>query len=412
MIRLLRSYPSSPLPHSFIRRPHPPPVCISGRKSSTTALSLQHRKPHHEVVAVTVPHRPRIPVLSLSLKSCCINIMKDPINIVRGRRPRSFSSTSSSVSSQQQSQHNKDAATIESEATSTTTELESSKTTDTSSDDTSNRKKTTSSKNSYLVVKLEKNVLKTICDDVQSIQTKFLSAVEHPRQAVEKHYGKTNYTDKENQPLQLQLRNYESLELILFSGGVALNTVPPDVLQSFYDQVVDRLDRAGMALNSSLQLKDGNIAHPDDYWFRVNEFKLFPPTTKHLLVVTFDTSIAWMCLYEDIQLVANKFPELPHRPLEKNQILRWLPLIVIADVTGGTGRFVKEQTLLQNVVTHWSLDCTSTHQTICMGGTIPSQIMPPLDWNFHDKFRKRPENEADILASLDKGEEFWKVPPK
>ena len=349
----------------------------------------------------------------------------------RGRRPCTLSTTSAasapSSSSQQQQQKEEEEeqenTTAESaQATTTaaaaTSESKSSKenisiaNSETSNDNSSsNQKKTPTSKNSYLVVKLEQKVVKNISDEVQSIKTKFLTSVELPRQAVEKHYGTTNYINQDNQPTEIQLRQHDSLELILFSGGVALNTVPPDVLQKFYDQVVHRLDRAGMALTTAKKLNDGNIAHPDDYWFLAHEVKLFPPTKKHLLVVTFQTSIAWMCVYEDIQLIANQFPELPQRPLEKNQILRWLPLIVVADVTGGTGRFIKEKTILQNIVTDWPLDCTSIQQTISMGGTIPTQVVPTLSWNFQDTLRKRPENEDEIMANLEK-DEFWKVPLK
>ena len=385
--------------------------------------SIEHRpwNSHTATTVVTVPHRSvQIPPTSLSsYTNTSCDILSRTIRGVDARRSRSFSTTSSPQPEETEPQPCPDAAatTTESAATASTTvsEAQSLKTSTTGSGDDTNsqsqKNKTTTSKNSYLVIKLEQKVLQNLYNDVQSMQTKFLSSVKLARQAAEKHYGTTNYIDTENQPLQLQIRNHDALELILFSGGMALNTIPPDLLQQFYTQVVDRLDRAGFASTHSSRLKDGNIAHPDDYWFRVNAFKLFPPTTKHLLVVTFDTSIAWMCLYEDIQLIANKFPELPQRPMQKNQVLRWLPLIVMADVSGGTGHFIKEQTILQNIVTHWTLDSTSSHQTICMGGTMPSQITPPLDWNFHDSLRKRPDNEDEILESLDKGEEFWKVKP-
>jgi hypothetical protein len=309
-------------------------------------------------------------------------------NRINGERYRSFSQISSS-----------------NDETGTTSDHSTNPGSSTSGDGKDGRRKNTD--NSFLVVNLEKKVVTEIYNSAQDILNRFNTAVQRPRQVMEKQYGTTNYIDESNQPLIIEPRDRDEFELIIFSGGTALNTVPANILQSFYDQLVDRLDFAGIVTEGK-QLKDGNIAHPDDYWLRVNEFKLFPPNKKNLLVITFQASIAWMCIYEDIQLIANKIPELPQRPLAKNQVLRWLPLAVVADMQGGTGRFSKEQIIFNNLVSDWPIDIASDHQTISMGGKVPQQV-PDLDWNFHDKLRMRPPNEKEVFDDIKK--EFWKVPP-
>jgi hypothetical protein len=254
--------------------------------------------------------------------------------------------------------------------------------------------------NSYLKVDLEHKVLNDIFESLMHVKQTFNRSVDRPRSVL----ATRSFIDDENQPLQIRPRHFKSLELVLFSAGESFSTISPEVVLSFHEKVVNRLDDSGYALDGH-ELKKKNTAHPDDYWFRANEMKLFPPGRKDMIVLTFYTSVSWLCIYEDIQLIANKFPELPHRHTEDDKILRWTPIMVLAEVSGGTGRYAKERGILSTIMADWPTDIESTKQTISMGGRYPEQV--ELAWDFCD-LRQRPENEEELKAQL--REEFWKRP--
>jgi hypothetical protein len=262
------------------------------------------------------------------------------------------------------------------------------------------KKSSNAATNSYLKVDLERKALQDIFESLMHIKQLFARSVERPRKTL----ASRSFIDDDNQPLQIRPRLFRSLELVLFSAGESFCTISPDVVMAFHEKVVKRLDDSGYALEGH-QLLEGNIAHPDDYWFRANEMKLFPPDRKDMIVVTFNTSVSWLCIYEDIQLIANKFPELPHRYTQDDKILRWTPLMVLAEVTGGTGRYAKERNILSTIMADWPMDIESTKQTISMGGRYPEQVQ--LAWDFCD-LRQRPANEDELKKELE--EDFWKQP--
>jgi hypothetical protein len=264
-----------------------------------------------------------------------------------------------------------------------------------------NPKTSSTTNNSYLKIDVEADVLDELYGTLMDIKGKFDGSIARSRKIL----ASRNSIDPTNQPLQIRPRRFGSMELILFSCGESFSTLPPDVLAAFHEKVVSRLDEAGYALEGR-ELKEKNIAHPDDFWFRVHEIKIFPPGRNNLLVATLQTSISWLCLYEDLQIIANKFPDLPHRETSTDSVLHWTPIIVLADIVGGTGRYGTERNAINTLLRDLKLDISSKKQTVSMGGRYPEQVS--LEWSFRD-LRKRPDNEEEVKRELN--EEFWKVPP-
>lgn len=266
------------------------------------------------------------------------------------------------------------------------------------------KKSSSAATNSYLKVDFERKALNDIYESLMHVMQMFNRSVERPRTVL----ASREHIDEDNQPLHIRPRLFKSLELILFSAGESFSTMPPDVVMAFHEKVVKRLDDAGFALEGH-QLQENNMAHPDDYWFRANEMKLFPPGRKDMIAVTFSTSVSWLLIYEDIQSIANKFPELPHRTIEEGKILRWTPLMVLAEVSGGTGRYATERGILSTIMADWPMDIQSSKQNISMGGRYPEQV--ELAWEFCD-LRQRPENEDELKAKLqEEVSELWKSSP-
>lgn len=264
----------------------------------------------------------------------------------------------------------------------------------------STKKSSNASTNSYLKVNLERKALNDIFEALMHIMQMFNRSVDRPREVL----ASRAFVDAENQPLQIRPRLFKSLELVLFSAGESFSTLSPEVVMSFHEKVVKRLDNSGYALEGH-ELQENNISHPDDYWFRTNEMKLFPPDRKDMIAITFNTSVSWLCIYEDLQMIANKFPELPHRKTEEDTILRWVPIMVLAEVSGGTGRYAKERGILSTIMADWPLDIDSTKQTISMGGRYPEQVQ--LAWDFCH-LRQRPANEDEIRDMM--RDDSWKQP--
>jgi hypothetical protein len=204
-------------------------------------------------------------------------------------------------------------------------------------------------------------------------------------------------------PLQILPRPLSTLHCTFFFGGTVLASpeCTDEELLYFYEKITHRLAQSGFITAddaSNHTFNTPNVHLPDDYWFHVKEFKVFPPRGKYLIVAELQASLAYHHLWNDIHDIArNEMAQWAHRrgtttttksvihafmntPSQKH-ITRWIPHITVANIQHAMDGKRVEEKILRTVLKslsddHYDNTYADTIEnmkchSISMGGPIP-----------------------------------------
>ena len=226
-------------------------------------------------------------------------------------------------------------------------------------------------------------------------------------------------------PLEIIPRPLSSLHCTLFFGGPVLvsEECMDEELIYFHDKISQRLARSGFIGPDGSKYKHSYPIHlPDDYWFHVKEFKVFPPRGKYLIVAELQASLAYHRLWNDLHDIArtamstwtsttspttkSAIASFMNAPAQKH-ITRWIPHITVAGIQQAMDGKRVEEKILQKVLKSLSEDHYDNEHaddienmkchSITMGGPIPQLKQntttdgpaAALNWDYTFRFVRR-----------------------
>jgi hypothetical protein len=246
---------------------------------------------------------------------------------------------------------------------------------------------------SYLKIDMEERFAKAVHELTISIKEELEATFSVKRdEMTDEEY--TNPSTK-RMPLYIQPRPMDSFSITLFHGSSKVKSLPVEDIDRWYRLLVLRLEESGFAHENG-GLTEENIAHPEDYYFKFDSVVTFPPKTYNLLVLQLRASLAFYRLYEDVQIVSNRIPEL--RPLvhrsAKNRRPIWLPQIVLADIRNHMNGCKNEEKRLRQILLHRELQPFACFPDwIRLAGPRPREDKKKYNWDFtfeHLRNAKRP----------------------
>jgi 2'-5' RNA ligase len=260
--------------------------------------------------------------------------------------------------------------------------------------------------NSYLKVDMPDEVLQNLRQIIQTVASDYdREFIQLQAPTTDEAKSSTIVIAANKRSGRIKPRSVESLHMTLFFGGETLGQVGKEHLEDLHQRFTSVIQGSGFVTTSAANSTGPSAGDPmvddssspaaahrlischsdDDFWFTIQEVRVFPPGRNNLIVAILEAAPAWHTLRSDLREAARAVESDEIRTVLSDSHETWVAHITLANLSSPKKPKKQSIQLLQQTLRDVQLALSDDQRRIfakgiSMGGPMPTQV--DLNWNF------------------------------